>query len=203
MNSTTTAIRELGSCLVCNEPIEANAEVEISDLHLDGTAGTASVKVVGFSVSHDCRTKATADEPTAAAADHECADSCGHCESDIEMARSFNESEEYRKALARETCCRERDDVWVEVDDDTWDGLPEGARTRREWVRGGDADSDRCFVHREDLPDPDTDLVERMARALLASDPPNGRWEGWSEFVQERYRKAARAALAALREGER
>lgn len=66
----TATVKELGRCLACGEPIEATAEVEISDLHLDGTAGTANVKVVGFSVSHDCRTKAT-DEPATPACDRE------------------------------------------------------------------------------------------------------------------------------------
>ena len=160
--STTTAIRELGSCLVCNEPIEANAEVEISDLHLDGTAGTASVKVVGFSVSHDCRTKAT-DEPTTAA------------------------------------CDRDHADEWVEVDDVP--DLPDGARIRREWVRGV-FNGGRLLVHRDDLPDLDAARIERMARAILASNYPNLRWESMGEDTQEHYRKCARAALAAYREGE-
>ena len=51
-------------------------------------------------------------------------------------------------------CDREHADEWVEVGEATWDGLPKGARRRREWVVGV-FDGGRRFVHRDDLPDPD------------------------------------------------
>ena len=92
-----------------------------------------------------------------------------------------------------------RADEWVEVDE--WPELPEGARVRHEWALARGADSSRRFVHRDDLPDPDADAVERMAKAIFESH--NDRWEGWSEDVQEHYRDSARAALAAYRKGER
>jgi hypothetical protein len=55
MSGITTATREFGSCFACGKPIMATAEVEISNLHLDGR--TANVKVVGLYVAHDCRTQ--------------------------------------------------------------------------------------------------------------------------------------------------
>lgn len=60
--SMTTTTRTLGPCLACGKPIMATIEITIEELtignvDLDGTVGTANVKVVGLSVSHDCRKK--------------------------------------------------------------------------------------------------------------------------------------------------
>ena len=104
-------------------------------------------------------------------------------------------------------CDREHDDEWVEVGGSVVSNLPNGARARvqHDWVVGYEAaPTTPCYlVHRDDLPDPDADLVERMARAIFASNYPNLRWESMGEDTQEHYRKAARAALAAYREEER
>ena len=94
-------------------------------------------------------------------------------------------------------------DEWVEVDEGERADLPDGVRLRDEWTKGRWEDTIRLFVHRDDLPDPDADPVERMAKAIFASNYPNLRWESTGEDTQEHYRKAARAALAAYREEER
>ena len=91
----------------------------------------------------------------------------------------------------------EADDEWVEVDKATFYGLPSGARVRQEWERGA-PDGVRYFAHRDDLPDPDADAVERMAKAIFESH--NERWEDLADVLREHYRRAARAALAAYRE---
>ena len=62
-------------------------------------------------------------------------------------------------------CDREHDDEWVEVDEKTWDSLPDGALLRHEWVQGAAAKG-RHFVHRDDLPD---DLPDDP-RALIARE---------------------------------
>ena len=101
----------------------------------------------------------------------------------------------------------EHDDEWVEVGGSVVSNLPNGARARvqHDWVVGYEAaPTTPCYlVHRDDLPDPDADLVERMARAIFASYLPDGYWGNWGEDVPEHYRTAARAALAAYREEER
>ena len=70
---TTTTTREFGSCPACGESVMATIEFRVSDLRIDGAAGTANLEAVGISVSHDCRTKAT-DEPTAPTCDRDHAD---------------------------------------------------------------------------------------------------------------------------------
>ena len=104
-------------------------------------------------------------------------------------------------------CDREHDDEWVEVGGSVVSNLPNGARARvqHDWVVGYEAaPTTPCYlVHRDDLPDPDADLVERMARAIFASYLPDGYWGNWGEDVPEHYRTASRAALAAYREEER
>ena len=64
-------------------------------------------------------------------------------------------------------CDREHDDEWVEVDDATWDGLPDGALLRHEWVQGAAAKG-RHFVHRDDLPDDPRALITRELGAAKA-----------------------------------
>ena len=125
-------------------------------------------------------------------------DSCGEC------GQFFREHWSADAGDHGHTVCRlpEPDDAWVEVDKGTLAGLPNGKRVRREWVMGA-YDRYRYFIHRDDLPDNDADLVERMAKAIFASNYPNLRWESMGEDTQEHYRKAARAALAAYREGDR
>lgn len=105
-------------------------------------------------------------------------------------------------AAHHECACDREHAEWVEVDEGTWDGLPKGARRRREWVVGV-FDGGRRFVHSDDLPDPDEAKVERMAKAIFENSLPNLRWESTGEDTKERYRKAARAALVAYREEER
>jgi hypothetical protein len=52
---------------------------------------------------------------------------------------------------------------WVEW---TGDVRPAGARFRSEWVEG--EQGDRTFIHPDDVPtDPDAELVERVASALV------------------------------------
>ena len=58
-------------------------------------------------------------------------------------------------------CDREHADEWVEVDEGTWDGLPNGARRRLEWLAGDLAGTHLCFVHRDDLPDDPRALIAR------------------------------------------
>ena len=74
----------------------------------------------------------------------------------IRFGDSWHEGTLIRPALppTAPACDREHADEWVEVDEGTWDGLPKGARRRREWVVGV-FDGGRRFVHRDDLPDPD------------------------------------------------
>ena len=103
----------------------------------------------------------------------------------------------------KDACDREHADEWVEVDEATWEDLSDGVRVRQEWEKGCWVETLRRFVHRAGLPDPDEVPVERMARAIFASDCPFSEWEIWDEAVHDRYRRAARAALAAHREGER
>ena len=96
------------------------------------------------------------------------------------------------------------DDVWVEVDSGgtALNDLPEGARVRSEWAMGIE-DSTRLFVHRDDMPDPDKETIECMAKAIFASDSHSDGWEAQIEDLREVYRKTARAALAAyLKEGD-
>ena len=95
-------------------------------------------------------------------------------------------------------CDREHADEWVEVDDGRDLGLPMGARIRLEWTKGRSR-AVRRFVHRDDLPEPDADPVERMARAIFASEVPDIKWDAHTESFRASYRKAARAALAAYR----
>ena len=67
----------------------------------------------------------------------------------------------------------------------------------------GTYDNDVLASLLDDLPDLDAARIERMARAIFASNYPNLRWESMGEDTQEHYRKAARAALAAYRKEER
>ena len=83
---------------------------------------------------------------------------------DIEMARSFNESEDYRKTFARENCDRNHNDEWVEVDRDGLVDLQLGARIRQEWLYGASA-SRSLFVHRDDMPDADAEAVDALRNA--------------------------------------
>lgn len=55
----------------------------------------------------------------------------------------------------------EHADEWVEVDEDTWDDLPDGTRLRREWRKGCWRTSEGHFVHRDDLPDDPRALIAR------------------------------------------
>ena len=87
------------------------------------------------------------------------------------------------------------DDEWVEVDEGTVGGLPNGTRIRQEWVRGL-VDAHRVFVHRDDLPDPDKEMIERMAKAIWNAGESPVEWESQSEVFREDYRAQARAALA-------
>ena len=91
--------------------------------------------------------------------------------------------------------------AWVEVA--TVNGLPHGARMRKNWRQGDPAD-DRTYVHRDDLPptDPDADLIEAMARAGHAAVESPLAWEDRSEPFRDEYRDVARAALAVVREHE-
>lgn len=102
-------------------------------------------------------------------------------------------------------CGREHADEWVEVDGSVAADLPRDVRVRHEWVLGDVTipPLPRYFVHRADLPDPDAEKIERMAKAILKADSPNAEWEDLHKVVQEDYLKAARAALAAYREEER
>ena len=97
-------------------------------------------------------------------------------------------------AAGRKDAARDHADEWVEVDEGTWITQPDGTRMLQEWVNG--APDNRFFVHRDDLPDPEADLVERMAKAIWSAGEFDGEWSDRSSAVQERYRKAARAALA-------
>ena len=92
--------------------------------------------------------------------------------------------------------------AWVEVDNIT-DDLPIGTRVRTQWNRW-QPETDRVYVHRDDLPptDPDAELVEDMARAGHAAVEAPIAWEDRSEPFRDEYRTIARAALAALREHE-
>ena len=65
-------------------------------------------------------------------------------------------------------CGREHADEWVEVDEDTWDDLPDGTRLRREWTKGRWEDTSRHFVHRDDLPDDPRALIARELGAVWA-----------------------------------
>jgi hypothetical protein len=59
------------------------------------------------------------------------------------------------------------------------------------------------FVHPDDVPDPDADLIERVAIAL--ADRRNQPCPGWDTIdpaIQEQYRRDARAVLAVVRENE-
>lgn len=78
---------------------------------------------------------------------------------------SCGESEDYRKAFARENCDRNHNDEWVEVDEATWDDLLDGTRLRREWEKGCWVETLRRFVHRDDLPDPDAEAVDALRNA--------------------------------------
>ena len=90
--------------------------------------------------------------------------------------------------------------AWVEVE--TVNGLPHGARMRNNWRQGDPAD-DRTYVHRDDLPptDPDADLIEAMATAMC-DEFHEGGWRRALPKTREKFRRRARAALAALREHE-
>ena len=84
-------------------------------------------------------------------------------------------------------CDREHDDEWVEVDEKTWDSLPDGALLRHEWVQGAAAKG-RHFVHRDDLPDdPVDERVKVMARALAehvgSGDPDDA--EMWLDDAED------------------
>ena len=73
------------------------------------------------------------------------------------------------------------------MDEGTWDGLPKGARRRREWVVGV-FDGGRRFVHRDDLPDdPVDERVKVMARALAehvgSGDPDDA--EMWLDDAED------------------
>ena len=51
-------------------------------------------------------------------------------------------------------------------------------------------------------PDPDADLIEKIAKAIYDADFPGCEWEDTSEGTRDVYRKPARVALAAIRESE-
>lgn len=76
--------------------------------------------------------------------------------------------------------------AWVEVE--PVEDIPRGARIRMEW-RYLESRS-RHYIHRDDLPpaDPDAELVEAIAEAILRSKDTPHDW--------------ARAALAVVREHE-
>ena len=80
-------------------------------------------------------------------------------------ARTADAALAYIAAHHECACDREHADEWVEVDESTWDGLPDGARVRSELVVGV-FDGGRSFVHRDDLPD---DLPDDP-RALIARE---------------------------------
>ena len=65
-------------------------------------------------------------------------------------------------------CDREHDDEWVEVDEDVWDGLPDGVRLRQEWVRGDLGNTHRQFIRRDDLPEDPRALIARELGAARA-----------------------------------
>ena len=92
--------------------------------------------------------------------------------------------------------------AWVEVDNIT-DDLPIGTRVRTQWNRW-QPETNRIYVHRDDLPptDPDAELVEVMARAAALEAASAMPWEDQSEANRDEWRDMARAALAALREHE-
>lgn len=89
---------------------------------------------------------------------------------------------------------------WVPT---SYDEIPTGARARlvETFTRGKADEVSEWFVHLDDAPDPDADLIERMARAILEGDPQQHLgFDRFPEKVQDRYRSAARAALAVIRE---
>ena len=93
--------------------------------------------------------------------------------------------------------------AWVEVDNIT-DDLPIGTRVRTQWNRW-QPETNRTYVHRDDLPptDPDADLIEAMARAAYATlIGPGMTWDERGDMIREQGRKEARAALAVVREHE-
>ena len=92
--------------------------------------------------------------------------------------------------------------AWVEVDNIT-DDLPIGARVRVQWNRW-QPETNRNYVHRDDLPptDPDAELVEKMARAAALEAASALPWEDRSEANRDKWRGLARAALAVVREHE-
>ena len=85
------------------------------------------------------------------------------------------------------------DDPWVEIDHIR--DVPRCARIRQEWKWFG-GEGARYWVHRDDLPDPDADLIEKMAQSLSGAST----WDVISDVARENWRKKARAALAAYRE---
>lgn len=88
----------------------------------------------------------------------------------ISISVTWHEGTLIRPALppTAAACDREHDDEWVEVDEDTWRDLPDGMRLREEWVSGDAVTSNRLFVHRDDLPDPDPDPRTLISRHLGA-----------------------------------
>lgn len=48
-------------------------------------------------------------------------------------------------------------------------------------------------------PDPDAELIERMAQAIHAADHTNGAWDEYTDDEREDYLALARAALAVVR----
>ena len=89
--------------------------------------------------------------------------------------------------------------AWVEALAD--DDIPSGARTRKEWrfMEGGG----HYYVHRDDLPptDPDAEVIEVMAEAMCNENHEHG-WTNARPETADKFRRRARAALAALREHE-
>lgn len=70
--------------------------------------------------------------------------------------------------MGRKDAACDHADEWVEVDDATWDGLPDGVRLRQGWVRGDMVPSFRLFVHRDDLPDEPVDKRIEVVGQWLA-----------------------------------
>ena len=100
---------------------------------------------------------------------------------------SLNDEQVEHPLATAPDCDREHADEWVEVDEKTWDSLPDGALLRHEWVQGAAAKG-RHFIHRDDLPDdPVDERVKVMARALAehvgSGDPDDA--EMWLDDAED------------------
>jgi hypothetical protein len=90
------------------------------------------------------------------------------------------------------------DDPWVPWDTNT--RVPDGALIRDEYRAGDYGLTIRQYVHRDDLPDPDDALIDKMARAAYEASLKVAPWDSASGTLRGRYLDEARAALAAYRE---